>query len=1077
MKDKRFIQIMQECSKIILSAKGIEEGILCYLKVFTRDLQLKNAAFVTNESTLCSNNDIELSFIEEQKEYFKRNPEVLYIKTLNEGFNSYIYAIQDANFIYLETEREDDFLLLSDVFVAYISSLFFHSVKILESKSKLHLLSNIITNIPNFVAFKDRNDVYQVVSQLTVNEYIDKFNTIVGKSIDEVYPLDEAKVVKQLDNEVIFLGQSIRKEIQVMTDNGYKTVESVRTPIRNEHDDIIGVLSLGHDITEIKRNEEKIHKNIEFQEVLINIATKFINQMPEDTNKSIDEALSLSGTYLDADRAYVFLYDYQTMTTSNTHEWVKSNISPEIENLQNIPISEIENSWTVNHFKSDQVYIEDVDTLDHDGELYKILSMQDIKSLITIPMMNQKECIGFVGFDAVNHLKRWSEKDQAMLRVLSELFTNLLIKQKNQEALSNAIKQAETASLAKTEFLANMSHEIRTPLSGMYNAVYLLNNTKLTDEQRNYIDVLNASLESLSGIVDNVLDLSKIEAGKIDLYYEKVDLEEVIFQLYLMQESIAKERDIELRFEYDYHIPRFVYIDKVRIRQIILNLVNNAIKYTEKGYVLLKVKLVEIIDNTVKINFLVEDTGIGISEANIQKLTEKFYQIDSSLTKKYAGTGLGLPIASNLVGLLGSSLIVASNLGEGSSFSFSLGLEVEIFEKAKVYTKTYGKKLGLIKGNPGFQQLISNFFTSLGMEVWAFNTQQDYIKCPSKNQFDYIAFLEPFNDLNEEIVYTWHKLLGRDNTDIIACYDDALFPTSAYYEMGFDFVFKMPSTRKKVLDILERRTTDVMFERLVDTNDNEENKDLGNILVVDDNRMNRYVLQILLEKLGYHVFSADNGLSGIDILKESPVDLVLMDLQMPEMNGYEATQAIRTMNESFSDVPIIALTANALHEAKEDAYKVGMNDIITKPFIVTTLSEKISTYVQPKKNRNVDGKLYLLKGIEIFDENQFNFTFQGSSELELEIIKAFVEDYQDDLLKIKESIILKDPILIEKTVHYFKGSVAYLSAKRLLFITQEILNQIKINDLSYLNRYYDLLELETTKFVNHITMRYDRGVK
>ncbi|MGD9910467.1 MAG: response regulator [Candidatus Izemoplasmatales bacterium] len=1065
MRNRIFSSLMQRCFMVMLETDKMDIAIQKYLVIIVEELGLERAWFITDKKIISEQG---LEFVTDFMDSIHGSVQDAVVKKKYLEYTRYFYRIHDDYFVVLESKDEDDPFFFGPIAINNINTLFVHFIRVIESNKKLFLLKNIIKNLPDIVAYKDLNHRYQFTSQKADDLYLNDFETIIGKTIEEIYDEEEARNVLALDQEVIDLGHSVRKEIEMIGDAGIKNVESVRTPIRDEEGHIIGVLSFGHDITNIKKAQESIEKNAQFQAVLMNIATEFINQIPSETDNAIHKALKLTGEYLNADRAYVFSYDFKKGITSNTHEWVSLGVTPEIEHLQNLLIQDIEASWVSNHLQGKEVFYNDINEINHESQLYQLLSQQKIQSLITIPLMNQSECIGFVGFDSVKEKRVWSEKDQAMLRVLAELFTNLFIKQDNQNALAEAIKQAEGASLAKTEFLANMSHEIRTPLSGMYNAIYLLNNTKLTDEQQNYLEILNASLESLSGIVDNVLDLSKIEAGKIDLYYEKNDLEETMYQLYLMQETIAKEKGITLRFEFDYNIPWEVYIDKVRIRQVILNLVNNAIKYTEKGRVTLRLDLISKNKESAQIKFTVKDTGIGISEANIKKLFDKFYQIDSSLNKKYSGTGLGLPIASNLVTLLGSKLEITSEVGRGSDFNFILDLKIAK-EVKDIYKPLRGKKVAIVGGRDVLQQISIQFFHQIGIETYLINSQKDYQKCPHKNQFDFIALLDDFTQINKDLVFTWRKLLGKDGSKVFTFNLEQSIALLKFEDLGFDYIFNIPTTRKKVCDTImaqfqDPKTDSISLEKMSNPSQT------GKLLVVDDNRMNRSVLTILLEKLGYHVLTADNGLNAIDLLKENEFDVVLMDIQMPEMNGYEATKVIRNMEESFRNIPIIALTANALHEAKEDAMNAGMNDVITKPFVVSTLSETIKKYIIVELENNK--RESLIQGqIDMFDEDLFQETFQNSKEIEHEIIHTFIEDYEADLLKIRIALNTNNLQKIEEAVHYYKGSVSYLAAKRLKVLTEDMLKDIRKKKFDQLEDYYQLLEMESDHFVYFLRER------
>lgn len=1069
MKKIRFEKLVKNCAVLSTKDLPIQDTIQCYLAEFVADLDLSGMMIVDGMDLYLVGDKTLSSIVEKERNYLKRNREVEYKKTTNHPSVDYLISIGECFFAVLRAKEENDSFFLDDMLMAFVRTLFHHTRQLSISNERRFLLEKILKEIPEYLAFKDLSGVYRYSSKLTDQMYQDRFDTVVGKSIDEVYPADEAKVVRSLDDEVIQAKKNVSREIEVLTDEGYRSVESIRTPIMKDDGEVIGVMSLGHDVSPVRVARDMIQKNVDFQAVLMSIATKFINQSPSETKASINEALAIAGNYVSADRVYVFTYDFENNRMDNTHEWCHEGISPEIDNLQNVPISEFRDIWVDHHVRGQNVYVEDVSKLDHESSLYAILEMQNIQSLLTIPMIYQNHTLGFVGFDAVRQVHPWSEQEQNLLKVLTELITNLILKEKNQKQLELAIKQAELSSNAKTDFLANMSHEIRTPLSGMYNAIYLLTNSRLSEEQKSALDVLNSSIESLSGIVDNVLDLSKIESGKVEIYQERIDLEETLFQLYMMQESIAREKGIEIRFAYDLSLPRHFMIDKVRIRQIMLNLLNNAIKYTENGSVTMSIERADDENGEIGVAFRVLDTGIGIAQEHISRLTEQFFQIDSSVSKKYAGTGLGLPIASNLIELMGGKLQVTSVVGEGSNFSFVLKLTATEPPLRRNLPKIIGRKMAVLRGDSKTQHEVLTLFTSLGFDVKIINSQKDYTNLPDKNSFDDIVFLDRFSDLSEERVYTWHRLLGRDDTKLIVCRFDAGVDAQSFYEMGFDHVISLPTTRKRILDAYEKKDVNELPVSL-ETESSSDKK--LRVLIVEDNRMNRRVLASILEKLGYVIREADNGLNAVDLVKEETFDLILMDLQMPVMNGLEATKAIRSLGQRYQAIPIIALTAYALQETKEEAITAGMNDVITKPFVVPTLIEILKRYLPDRDATNETiKKLTIPTSIPMFDEVQFKQTFFGSEDLENEVFRTFLSEVFHDMNEIRTAVLNKDTMMIERSVHYFKGSVSYLAASRLLFITQTMMSMNKSHDYLGLSGAFASLESEVDLFIQFLKQR------
>ncbi|MCW8327836.1 ATP-binding protein [Photobacterium sp. SDRW27] len=576
----------------------------------------------------------------------------------------------------------------------------------------------------------------------------------------------------------------------------------------------------------------------------------------------------------------------------------------------------------------------------------------------------------------LNQLLRHSEQQTHQLAVASKEMEqqNYLLQLQKEEAerakveleinsqqLILARDEAQQATRTKSEFLAAMSHEIRTPMNGVLGMLQVLEDTGMSDEQAKHLNVITSSAESLLKIINDILDFSKIEAGKVELENVSFDLlqlaEGVVEQLY----HSAVDKNLNLLLYFDQSVPQIVKGDPGRVRQILLNLIGNGIKFTHQGYVQLSIEKQLQLDGKENIVFKVTDTGIGIDEDKLDMVFQQFTQSDSSTSRQFGGTGLGLSISKSLTESMGGQMSVTSQSGQGSVFQFNI-----LFDKQKnhnVFPVKYLQQLHILLVDS--HEIRSKLLQSQ-LETWELNfsraaTVEQMMDCMqrcSREQSHYDLLL-----IDEDLVESAEIDFSlRENLPLIFQNVQLVMLQSmdkkAWGESAAPCFTKKLRNPVKPSDLLN-----VMTEAFEQTNPHHalvssQAEDMPssvvkpaavvpigqsdmNVLLVDDNKVNQNVAALMLKKLGITADIASNGEEAFAMLMQSPYDLVLMDCHMPVMDGYTASRKIRQSKHAFSDVYIIALTANAMEGDKDKCLDAGMNDYLAKPLRKDELAEKI----------------------------------------------------------------------------------------------------------------------------------------
>lgn len=758
------------------------------------------------------------------------------------------------------------------------------------------LLRSLIDSIPDVIFYKNTQGQYLGCNTAAQELFQANESDVIGKYSEDFLDTDLAKKLQLNDHKVVNARRTVTMQQDVTLDDERKLLETVKTPYTDMDGELLGLIGIVRDITK----EHKAAEQLRYSEERYALAMDAVEEGLWDWHINTD--------VLHCNSAYFTMLGYQYNEMKPSWKEFKRLVHPDDWNHL---------SEKLNQHISDPTtsYVHEFRMLHVNGDYAWIIARGSV-----------------VGYDDDNKATRFLGTHK-----------NITARKDRERELIAAKHDAEMANRYKSEFLANMSHEIRTPMNGIMGMIQLALRTELNNQQHDYLDKAFNSSNSLLLIINDILDFSKIEAGKLELESLPFNLEDVLDAVINVNIITAQDKGLEFVLNAP-TVPLRVIGDGLRLNQILTNLASNAVKFTTHGFVELGCEIVNRNDKFVTLEFSVRDSGIGIEESKSGNLFKAFSQADGSITREFGGSGLGLSISQHLVNLMGGEFVLESFINEGSCFKFKIDLLLDVDSPKELWTlpeAIEGADLLLIASNKQANECYQRMLPELGFKLTQCNTVEQSLKISLQPQ---VIFVDWVHESNELKMKTLTEKFPKAMIFFMANYGDDIMRLPAINDVATG-VFSKPLSSSNMMKRIKQYLKKIPKKEVIQTDAQNEK---GCLLLVDDNAINQQVAKGLLESQGYEVDLADNGQLAVDAAFSKDYDAVLMDIQMPVMDGLTAAKEIR-LRFTDAQLPIIAMTAHAMSGDKEKSLAAGMNAHITKPLALKELFDTVSECIEYSK--------------------------------------------------------------------------------------------------------------------------------
>lgn len=786
-----------------------------------------------------------------------------------------------------------------------------------------------------------------------------------------------------------------------------------------------------------------IKQQTEIERLTAEISSDFVRANTQNVQDIITRTLEKLGRFLQVDSA--FLIQFGEKQNFQIMEW---SLIPRNKPQQLV----VENyNWLNRQISKGMLRIDKVEDLPHEAEAERNdLIPWGIKSMITTAIRNNNQNAGAMGFQMLSRHRQWTDEDANLLRIFSNIIGEAVLKVEREKELIQAKNLAEAANKAKSEFLSNTSHEIRTPLNGMLGFTELLRNTKLNKIQLEYVENAIMSANTLMAVINDILDFSKIESGKLELDIVHSDIVQLVEKSSDIVKIMAIQKGLELLLNIQPDTPRYAYVDPIRLKQIMVNLLSNAVKFTTEGEVEICLKFKEIDEFQGQFTLSVRDTGIGIRNEDKSKLFKAFSQADSSITRKYGGTGLGLIISNSLAEKMGSKIDFTSEYGKGSVFSMSF---VSRYERKKTEDSAGSfpiKRVLIVDDNVNNRKILEHNFMYWGLDFSSAESAREALVLLGKDpNFDVVLIdynMPEMDGLTAVAAIREKKLLDPEKQVVILLHsssDDQTINerarelqirqtiTKPLKSSDLLFYLKNMSLENPVADVVKAPESSVIPEKPADFSKH------FCILVAEDVKMNMMLVVQLVRKRfpNATILEAGNGKEALELLESNLPDLILMDVQMPVMDGLDACRYIRTHdNPQVRSLPVIALTAGVSKSEQEMCKLAGMTDFISKPIDKKILYQamlKHAAFASGKQLTEVEDSEKPMDISLHFNKNNLLDKILNDKDLYKQLMSQSLKEFDKDVNELLENIKSENQDRIKSAAHRLKGSAFNMEFIRL----------------------------------------------